>query len=254
MKLSLRLVIVFAVVFAATVVGPSIASAQNPPTGTCPGPSCAIFDLSTTNSNYYQTHPLTAYTQFLTSFVADRTGTEDVSFAFREIPAYFAFDDAQVYLSTAPSINLLTDPGFESASNGQNCNHNNSLGCPPGWSAWIQPVDVSAIGQVATNSAHYGCNVNATGGTNYWCDGSVEGYDAIFQPVTVVNGLTYDISFWLEDDSSQNIYNPGIDMLVYAGDNIPGGTQQIGNTPEPLTFALVGLGLAVLGFRRRRVS
>ena len=247
MKLSLRLVVVFAVVFAATVVGPSIASAQNPPAG-------AIWDLSTTNSNYYQTHLLSTYTQFNTSFVADLTGTEYVSFAFREIPAYFAFDDAQVYLSTAPSINLLTDPGFESASNGQNCNHNNSLGCPPGWNAWIQPVDVSAIGQVATNSDHYGCNVNATGGTNYWCDGSVQGYDAVFQPVTVVNGQTYDISFWLEDDSGQNIYNPGIDMLVYAGDNIPGGTQQIGNTPEPLTFALVGLGLAVLGFRRRRVS
>ena len=252
MKLSLRLVIVFAVVFAATVVGPSIASAQNPPTGTCPGPSCAIFDLSTTNSNYYQTHPLSAYTEFTTSFVADLTGTEVVSFAFREIPAYFAFDDAQVYLSTAPSINLLTDPGFESASNGQNCNHNNSLGCPPGWNAWIQPVDVSAIGQVATNSDHYGCNVNATGGTNYWCDGSVQGYDAVFQPVTVVNGQTYDISFWLEDDSGFAITNPMIDMLVYAGDSIPIGTVDI--TPEPFTFALTGLGLAVLGFRRRRAS
>jgi hypothetical protein len=242
MKLSLRRVIVFAVVFAATVVGPSIASAQNPPAG-------ALWDL-----NNHFSGVLSAYTLFSTSFVADITGTEYVSFAFREEPAYFAFDDAQVYLSTAPSINLLTDPGWETASDGQNCNHNNSLGCPTGWSAWIQPVDVSAIGQVATTALPYGCNVGAHGGTNFWCDGSVQGYDAVFQPISTTLGSTYDISFWLEDDSGSAITNPTIDMLVYAGDNIPGGTQQIGNTPEPVTFALVGLGLAVLGFRRRRVS
>jgi hypothetical protein len=244
----------FALVLAVTAVGPSIARAQLPPTGPCPGPSCAIFDLSTTNSNYYQTHPLTTYTQFTTSFVADVTGTEDVSFAFREIPAFFAFDDALVYLSTDVShTNLLTDPGFESAINTQNCNHSNLLGCPTGWNAWIQPIDTTAIGQVATSSSRYGCNVGAHGGTNFWCDGSVQGYDAVFQPVATTSGATYDISFWLEDNSGSNIYNPGIDMLVYAGDTIPGGTLPLG-TPEPLTFALTGLGLAVLGFRRRRAS
>ena len=246
MKLSLRLVVVFAVVFAATVVGPSIASAQNPPAG-------AIWDLSTTNSNYYQTHLLSTYTQFNTSFVADLTGTEYVSFAFREVPAFFAFDDALVYLSTdALHTQMLLDPGFESASDGQNCNHNNSLGCPPGWSVWIQPVDVSAIGQVATNSDPYGCDVNANSGTNFWCDPSLQGYDAVFQPIPTTLGSTYDISFWLEDDSGFAITNPMIDMLVYAGDSIPIGTVDI--TPEPFTFALTGLGLAVLGFRRRRAS
>jgi hypothetical protein len=240
MKLSLRRVIVFAVVFAATVVGPSIASAQNPPAG-------ALWDL-----NNHFSGVLSAYTLFSTSFVADITGTEYVSFAFREEPAYFAFDDAQVYLSTAPSINLLTDPGWETASDGQNCNHNNSLGCPPGWSVWIQPVDVSAIGQVATNSDPYGCDVNANSGTNFWCDPSLQGYDAVFQPIPTTLGSTYDISFWLEDDSGFAITNPMIDMLVYAGDSIPIGTVDI--TPEPFTFALTGLGLAVLGFRRRRAS
>jgi len=240
MKFSLRGVIAFALVFTATVVGPSIARAQTAPPG-------AIWDLSTVDSSLG-----TTYTQFTTSFVADITGTEYVSFAFRQVPSFFAFDDAQVYLSTASSINLLSDPGFETATDGQNCNHNNSLGCPTGWSAWIQPIDVSAIGQVATNSDHYGCPIGANSGTNFWCDGSVEGYDGIYQAISTTLGSTYDISFWLANEEGPTTV-PGIDMLVYAGDNIPVGTQNIG-TPEPLTFALAGLGLVVLGFRRRRAS
>ena len=239
MKFSLRAVIGFALVFAVTVAGPSIARAQNPPAG-------ALWDL---NANF--SGVLDTYTQFSTSFVADITGTEYVSFAFRDVFGFFAFDDAQVNLSTG-LINLLSDPSFESASDGQNCNHNNSLGCPPGWSVWIQPVDVSAIGQVATNSDPYGCDVNANSGTNFWCDPSLQGYDAVFQPIPTTLGSTYDISFWLEDDSGFAITNPMIDMLVYAGDSIPIGTVDI--TPEPFTFALTGLGLAVLGFRRRRAS
>ena len=116
--------------------------------------------------------------------------TEFVSFAFREVPAFFSFDDASVILS-GTSTNLLADPGFEAATDGQNCNHNNSLGCPPGWNAWIQPIDTSAIGQVATNSNLYGCGFGsadfAHSGTNLWCDGSVQGYDAVYQQLS---GLT----------------------------------------------------------------
>ena len=228
-----------ALVVAATVVGPSVAQAQNPPAG-------SIFDLATA-------HPaaLTTYTQFTTSFVADITGTEYVSFAFREAPAYFAFDDASVVLN-GTSTNLLADPGFESAAFGQNCNHNNSLGCPSGWSAWIQPVDTSAIGQIATTSSPYGCNVGANSGTTFWCDGSVQGYDGIYQGISTTLGQTYNISFWLEDDSESGITNPTVDMLVYAGDSIPVGTVSIGGVPEPLTFGLTGFGLAALGFLRLR--
>jgi hypothetical protein len=197
--------------------------------------------------------------QLTTTFVADNA-TEDVSFAFREAPNYFAFDNASVVDTTAgSSTNLLADPGFESASFGQNCNDQgqNSLGCPNGWGTWITPEDTSAIGQVATITQAYGCpsDVASVFGTNFWCDGSVQGYDGIYQQLTGLNvGHTYTISWWLgHDDGGALDGTPGytIDMLVYAGDSLPIGTVPL-NTPEPATFALIGAGLAGLAFVNRR--
>ncbi len=226
---------------------PSGAFAQDPPAG-------SIFDLTTA-------HPgvLSSYQQFSTSFVADNAA-EYVSFAFRETPAYFAFDDATVMVQGGLT-NLLADPGFESASYGQNCNHNNSLGCPSGWSAWIQPVDTSAIGQVATASSPYGCPPNGPhSGTNFWCDGSVQGYDAVYQQLTSLTvGDTYNINFWLGDNSgsapTRSSPSDQIDMLVYAGDNLPIGTISLAS-PEPASLALTGAGLfavaAALARRRRK--
>lgn len=226
-----------AVLVAATLALAPNTQAQNPPPGW-------IFELDTVNPG-----TLPNYTQFNTSFVG--TGnTEFISFAFREVPAFFAFDDVSVTTGGGP--NLLTDPSFEDAVFGQNCNHNNALGCPPGWSAWIQPVDVSAIGQIAgQGGGTYGCNVSAHSGTGFWCDGSVEGYDAVFQGIATTLGATYNVSFWLQDDSSQIMNNPEIDMFVYAGDQIPVGTVDIG-TPEPATLGLLGSGLLGIGLIARK--
>src|ERR1035441_1989875 len=97
MKFSSRTIISFALVFAAMAVVPSIARAQlgAAPTG-------YIWDVWSVNPG-----TLPNYTQFSTSFIADNA-SEYVSFAFRESPAYFAFDDALVYLSTDGShTNLL---------------------------------------------------------------------------------------------------------------------------------------------------
>jgi len=229
-------------------------------------PAGCIWDLFNTIGST----TLPSYTFFTTSFVA--TGSSEyISFAFRETPAFFAFDDACVSSSAITSSscagNLLSNPGFELAGTifGQNCNHNNSLGCPPGWGAWIQPIDTAAIGQIATSSSTYGCNVGAHGGTNFWCDGSVQGYDAIYQQLNGLTiGATYNVGFWLEDDSGSAITaantntatsNSGqIDALVYAGTSLPINTIPL-NTPEPGTVMLLALGLtggAVVRARRRR--
>jgi len=234
-------------------------------------PAGCIWDLFDTVGSTQ----LTSYTFFTTSFVASAS-SEFVSFAFRETPAFFAFDDSCVSSGAITSSscpgNLLSSPGFEEPGTlfGQNCNHNNSLGCPPGWGAWIQPIDTSAIGQIATNSSTYGCNVGAHSGTNFWCDGSVQGYDAIYQQLNGLTvGTTYNIGFWLEDDSFENITpantdtstsNVGqIDAVVYAGTSLPLNTIPLNpppvNTPEPSTLGLVALGLAgtaVVRVRQRR--
>jgi hypothetical protein len=236
--------------FAASLFIPFTATAQNPP----PDP---IFDLATSSQH---TGVLTSYVNFNTSFVADNSN-EFVSFAFRETPAYFAFDDASV-TAQGSSTNLLADPGFEAASFGQNCNHNNSLGCPPGWGAWIQPVDVSAIGQVATATDHYGCGSNGPhSGNAYWCDGSVQGYDAVYQELTgLTPGSTYNVSFWLGDNSgvtpNEASTSSQVDMLVYAGDNLPVGSVSIGgpgSVPEPGPMGLLAVGFAGLLFGAKRL-
>jgi PEP-CTERM motif len=229
-------------------------------------PAGCIWDLYQTTGST-GSFVLSSYTFFSTSFVASAS-SEYVSFAFRETPAYFAFDDSCVSSSAITSSscpgNLLSSPGFEAAGTvyGQNCNHNNALGCPPGWGAWIQSLDISAIGQIATSSSTYGCNVGAHGGSNFWCDGSVQGYDAVYQQLTGLTvGTTYNIGFWLEDDSGSPITPANtdtttsdagqIDALVYAGTSLPVGAIPL-NTPEPFTFGLAGLGLAGVAMVRIR--
>lgn len=232
-----RLLVTGALLSAAGLIGTSVARAQNPPPG-------AIWDLVTVHPGVLNTDTL-----FTTSFVGDGN-TEYVSFAFREAPAYFSFDDALV-TAGGSSTNLLLNPGFELDT----VNGSPYQNVPVDWGRWIQPVDTSAIGVVASNTFSYGCsNELAHSGTQFWCDGSVQGYDGIYQGIATTLGTTYNISFWLDDNSGSSITNPSIDTLVYAGDNIPVGTVSITPpppidgipTPEPTSFLLLGMGLTAL--------
>jgi hypothetical protein len=251
MKSELRAVIMSALVATAAVVVPSQALAQNPPPG-------AIFDLSTVHPGVLSS---TTYTEFNTSFVADNS-SEYVSFAFREAPDWFSFDNASVAAAGSPSVNLLADPGFESDTSA-----NLESNFPVDWFRWIQPVDTSAIGEVAGTAYAYGCDSGPASGSYFWCDGSVQGYDALYQELSGLTvGTTYDVTWYLADDSGSGITNPDIDMLVYAGDALPVGSETIGttppsvgSTPEPSTFMLLGTGMlgivrAVRSRRSRKVQ
>jgi hypothetical protein len=222
---------------------PSKANAQTPPPG-------AIFDLAVTHPTPLSS---TVYQQFSTTFVATAT-SEYVSFAFREVPAYFGFDDVSVVLQGG-TTNLLADPGFESDTSA-----NVGTNFPVGWSRWIQAVDTSAIGVVAGAGNNTSCSGPHTG-SFFWCDGSVEGYDALYQLVTgLTPGSTYVVTFWLTDNSDEAITNPTIDLLVYAGPTLPTGAVTIGTTPTapaPKGLYLVLLGLMALAFyqwRKTRVA
>ena len=219
-------------------------------------PAGAIFDLAATHPT-----PLTTYTQFSTSFTADNS-LEYVSFAFREQPAYFSFDDACVTASSCGTGNLLADPGFEQSTSAAGTNFPGN-----GWGRAIQPVDTSAIGIVASNSTSSGCGANAHSGSVFWCDGSVEGYDFLYQQLSGLSvGTSYTVSWFLDDNSGQAMTNPSIDMRAYAGDALPTGTTTIGTppapigtptsvTPEPSSLALLATGLlGAAGVVSRRIT
>jgi hypothetical protein len=93
-----------AMLLSALAVVPATASQGTPPPGW-------IFELAPPGP---QSGVLSSYQQFTTSFVATSNYTY-VSFAFREIPRFFAFDNASVTQVGGTGTNLLSDPGFESA-------------------------------------------------------------------------------------------------------------------------------------------
>ena len=246
----------FKLVLASSILAVSVnAQAQTPPPG-------ALADLGA-NAGFGTPTPSTT-TPYSFNFVATQS-TTTVSFAFREVPAYFALSSPSV-TPQGSSSNLLVDPLFTGSTAGQYV--------PTNWGRWIQPIDTSAIGRVATPTNPYACGGIAPGGNiNFWCDGSVEGFDAIYQNLATTAGNTYTISFNLADNSgaywqqaTTSTYQ-GIDMLVYASNGIPAGTTSECPTcapappppsvPEPSTWSLLGLGLAGIGLglqRRRRLS
>jgi hypothetical protein len=221
--------IVSAAVLAFALIASAHANVGDPPPG-------SIFDLS---QNYNGV--LSNYQHFTTGFTATSNATY-VSFAFREVPHFFAFDDVSVTEDNS-NVNLIQAGDFEGLPF-------NQQGIPAPWHGWNQG-GISFAGYVANGAS--ACAPNAGGpvsGGNYWCDGSVEEYDALFQLLTTQTGHHYNISFYLGDNSGQHISNPEIDMLVYAGDHLPDGTQEY--TPEPGTLALFGSAAAGIGGILRR--
>jgi hypothetical protein len=252
------LAVVAALVFAST------AGAENAPKG-------YILDVGAQNnygvtplsfeSAYQQgtsgpplTYPYTYYSQ---TFTATQTSTT-VTFAFRNDPLSFFFDDASVALSSG-GPNLLADPGFETATVGGNS--------PAGWTylaqSGVQCCDgfvinsYDAVGNVAGNTNSPG---DPNSGLNFWTDGVTGGYDGLAQTIATTVGDQYTVGFYLGGD---NIYSGGyrpnfdppyLDVYVYAGEAFTSST--FNGVPEPASWALMLAGFAGLGaaLRKTRTS
>ncbi len=204
----------------------------NPPTNCAPPPG-AILDL--------HSQPIPgSYMLYSLSFMATDT-TTNLSFAFRDDPAFIFLDDVSV--STGGGPNLLTNPGFEDGPVGSNT--------PSGWT-YLNSFGASFAGFVSTNSPHSGSN-------NYY-DGAVQAYDGITQAIATTIGTIYDVSFWMYENSDNDIFRRvsdngnvtdtggnGIDLLVYAG-----AVPTLPAVPEPPLYVLLGLGLVATGWLQRR--
>ena len=215
----------------------AIAAPMNlgPPTG-------PIFDLATNGSGLTPS----VYTQYSVSFVATSANT-DLTFALRNDPGYFALDDISMIDTTTASGNLVTNGDFEAANT------------PTGWGVDnIYGATFAGFVDSSGNCGNFGLAPH--GGTNDWCDGSVQAYDAIDQVISTTIGDSYTVSFWLianpgsataqQLSTNGNVTDQGgngMDVLVYAQSGLPTPS------PEPGTIALFATGLAGLPLLRRRM-
>jgi hypothetical protein len=108
------------------------------------------------------------YTRYTTSFVATDT-TTNLSFAFREDPAFLFLDDVRV--TTGGGSNIVVNGGFESGPNGASA--------PSGWT-YLNEFGAAAGGRVNSGTAH--------SGSFSYSDGAVQAYDGITQALATVIG------------------------------------------------------------------
>ena len=224
-----------AMTLALSLAGQAFAAGDNNPPPTGP----VILDLAGTPVPH-------TYTQYTTSFIAGSTST-DLSFAFREDPAFLMLDD--IVLTTGGGPNLVVNGGFESGLEGSNA--------PVGWT-YLNVFGAAAAGEVSSTPPH-------SGSLDYR-DGAVQAYDALTQNITTVIGQTYDLSFWLTDDGQLTTIQHlstngvtagsggnGVNLIVYAGDGLPAPAGP-GGIPEPATWAMMLAGFFGAGamLRNRR--
>ncbi len=139
----------------------------------------------------------TTYLPYTVTFTAPAgQSSTAITFAFRDDPAQISLAYASVVDQTAGSNNLLTNGDFSQGT----YTYNGNSGTPNGWT--YANVYGAEAGGYVTNYSGYCYTLNGVAVSNCWFDGAVQGYDAISQTITTVPGHTYQISFYVAEDSA----------------------------------------------------